>query len=145
GDSRRDAGMAGSSRSSYARRNGAAWRRIALGAVVVVAVMGPVAPTAAAGWGKVSSPATFGLATPSLALSGTQVLGAWPLDPGNNQWSAEASSFTPTTDGAALAASAKRVTVVSGWAGLGPVILAGSTSPGAYQMLLTGGTPSPGP
>jgi hypothetical protein len=107
--------------------------------------MGTVAPTAAAGWGKVSGPATFGLATPSLALTGTQVLGTWPLDAGNNQWAAEASTFTPTTDGAALAASAKRVTIVSGWAGVGPVILAGSTSPGGYQALITGGASTLGP
>jgi hypothetical protein len=107
--------------------------------------MGTVAPTAAAGWGKVSSPATFGLATPSLALTGTQVLGTWPLDAGNNQWAAEASTFTPTTDGAALAASAKRVSLVSGWGGVGPVVLLGSTSPGGYQALITGGASTLGP
>ena len=119
--------------------------RTSLCVLVLLALFGPASSTAVAGWGKVSSPATAGLATPSLAVVGTQVVGAWPLDPGNNQWSAEASSFTPTTDGTALAASAKRVSIVSGWGGLGPVILLGSTSPGGVQALITGGTPTPGP
>ena len=95
--------------------------RTSLCVLVLLALFGPASSTAVAGWGKVSSPATAGLATPSLAVVGTQVVGAWPLDPGNNQWSAEASSFTPTTDGAALAASARPVSIVSGWGGLGPV------------------------
>jgi hypothetical protein len=119
--------------------------RLGLGTtLVVLAVLGPAAATAVAGWGKVSSPATVGLATPSLALAGTQVLGAWPLDAGNNQWSAETATFMPTTDGAALAASAKRVSIVSAWQGVGPVVLLGSTSPGGYQALITGSTPTPG-
>ncbi len=116
-----------------------------LGALVAFVVLGPAVSNAAASWGKVSSPATQGLATPALALAGTQVLGAWPLDPGNNQWSAEAAAFTPTTDGSALEASAKHFSLVSGWAGAGPVILLGSTSPGGYQAMVTGGAPTPGP
>ncbi|MDP9255488.1 MAG: hypothetical protein M3Q31_02875, partial [Actinomycetota bacterium] len=116
-----------------------------LGALVALVVLGPGPSNAGASWGKVSSPATMGLATPSLALAGTQVLGAWPLDPGNNQWSAEVAAFTPTTDGSALEASAKHFSLVSGWAGAGPVVLLGSTSPGGYQAMVTGGAPTPGP
>jgi hypothetical protein len=129
----------------WVRRALGARCRTALAVLAVLAILGPAASTAAAGWGQVSSPATVGLATPSLALVGTQVLGAWPLDAGANQWAAEAATFTPTTDSTALAASAKRVSIVSAWQGVGPVVLAGSTSPGGYQALITGGTPTPGP
>ena len=73
------------------------------------------------------------------------MLGTWPINGGLNQWSAEASAFTPLTDGTALAASDKRISLVSGWAGMGPVVLAGSTSPGGYQAMITGGAPTPGP
>ena len=116
-----------------------------LGALVAAAALGPAASPAATGWGTVSSPGADGLATPSLALAGTQVLGTWPINGGLNQWSAEASAFTPLTDGTALAASDKRIPLVSGWAGMGPVVLAGSTSPGGYQAMITGGAPTPGP
>jgi hypothetical protein len=116
-----------------------------LGALVAAAALGPATSPAATGWGTVSSPGAAPLITPSRAVAGTQVLGTWPVDAGVNQWSAEASTFTPLTDGTALAASDKRVTLVSGWAGMGPVVLAGSTSPGGYQAMITGGAPTPGP
>jgi hypothetical protein len=119
--------------------------RLALGVVVALVALGPAVAAAWAAWGRVSSPSSAGLATPSLALAGGQVLGAWPLDAGTNQRSAEAATFTPTTDGAALAASAKRVVLVSGWAGVGPVVLVGSTSPGGYQALITGGEATASP
>jgi hypothetical protein len=135
----RIAGWRGSGREIASR-----WRT-SLCLLVLLALAGPASSIAVASWGQVSSPATAGLATPSLALAGTQVVGAWPLDAGNNQWSAEASAFTPTTDGAALASSARRVSIVSGWQGVGPVILLGSTAAGGLQALITGGTPTPGP
>lgn len=122
-----------------------AWRWALLGVVVAAATLGPAASSAATGWGPVSSPGAAPLTTPSLALTGTQVLGTWPVDGGLNQWSAEASTFTPLTAGTALAASDKRIPLVSGWAGIGPVVLAGSTSPGGYQAMITGGAPNPGP
>jgi hypothetical protein len=122
-----------------------AGRCAVLGALVAAAALGPTASPAATGWGTVSSPGADGLATPSLALAGTQVIGTWPINGGLNQWSAETSTFTPLTDGTALAASGKRIPLVSGWAGMGPVVLAGSTSPGGYQAMITGGAATPGP
>jgi hypothetical protein len=116
-----------------------------IGALVAAAALGPAASLAATGWGPVSSPGAAPLTTPSLALTGTQVLGTWPVNGGPNQWSAEASTFTPLTDGNELAASDKRVSLVSGWAGIGPVVLAASTSPGGYQAMITGGAPTLGP
>jgi hypothetical protein len=125
------------------------WRRAGrcavFGALVAAAALSPAVAPAASGWGTVSSPGAAPLTTPSLALVGTQVLGTWPVDGGSNQWSAEASTFTPLTDGTALAASDKRIPLVSGWAGMGPVVLAGSTSPGGWQAMITGGAPTPGP
>lgn len=127
------------------RRRLRAARRFAVLAALVAAAIGPAASPAATGWGTVSSPGAVPLTTPSLALAGNQVIGTWPVDSGPNQWSAEASAFTPLTDGTALAASDKRVALVSGWAGMGPVVLLGSTGPGGYQAMITGGAPTPGP
>jgi hypothetical protein len=97
----------------------------------------PAGASAAGSWGKVSTDDTSAITTPSLALAGSTVVGAWPRVVGATR-TAETDAFTPDPSGSKLAASVKRTNVTTGWSGLYTWIFTAAAAPGGLQTMLSG-------